>query len=330
MFNYPILNVAMAAVLTGIILGAVNYYFAKKNNENIVSLRYIVSFGIILLLYSGLFLYIQLASDHKVAVNEKKMARMKAEQKQRIKEIEEKYAKEVALLEWKNKVFTSNAEMQKSLTEAKDEFNLSPQEVTMWKGIAENNTLEKLIPKQNANEVLKEYQSRLKNSLAQVRSGQTLMTSDVRMLADNINTIRLIGREYEKVLGSFRELYNSINANPGAELDMPKQKKFLFFPVKSKEYNKLLNEYYEAKGNTQATAEVAAKLKLTIEKAESEFKVINQKFEENLSFVESTSNSISFNAEKLENLIEAAISEADIINETNKKTNLNLKQPRKN
>jgi hypothetical protein len=330
MFNNPFINVLAAAVLTGIILGAVNYYLAKKSGENIVSKRYIISFAIILLLYSGLFVYIQMNCDRKVTTYKQTMVRLKEEQKRRIKEIEATYAKELALMEWKNKVFTSDTEMQKTLTQAQTDYNLSPQEVSMWKGIAENNTLERLIPKRNSKDVLNEYQSRLKNSLANVRSGHTLMTSDIRMLADNINTIRLIGKEYEKVLGSFKDLYEQINSSSQNEMVMPKQKKFLFFPVKSKEYNKLLNEYYEAKGNSKAMAEVSVRLKETIDKAEAEFAAINKRFDDNLSFLENTSNSISYNSDKLENLIQSAIDEASIINETENKTNIKLKENPKN
>jgi hypothetical protein len=330
MFNNPFINVLAAAVLTGIILGAVNYYLAKKSGENIVSKRYIISFAVILLLYSGLFVYIQMNCDRKVTTYKQTMVRLKEEQKRRIKEIEATYAKELALMEWKNKVFTSDTEMQKTLTQAQTDYNLSPQEVSMWKGIAENNTLERLIPKRNSKDVLNEYQSRLKNSLANVRSGHTLMTSDIRMLADNINTIRLIGKEYEKVLGSFKDLYEQINSSSQNEMVMPKQKKFLFFPVKSKEYNKLLNEYYEAKGNSKAMAEVSVRLKETIDKAEAEFAAINKRFDDNLSFLENTSNSISYNSDKLENLIQSAIDEASIINETENKTNIKLKENPKN
>lgn len=330
MFNNPFINVLAAAILTGIILGVVNYYLAKKNGENIVSKRYIISFAIMLLLYSGLFVYIQMNCDRKVTTYKQKMVQLKEEQKRRIKEIEAAYAKELALMEWKNKVFTSDTEMQKSLTQAQTDYNLSPQEVSMWKGIAENNTLERLIPKRNSKDVLNEYQGRLKNSLANVRSGHTLMTSDIRMLADNINTIRLIGKEYEKVLGSFKELYEQINSGSQNEMVMPKQKKFLFFPVKSKEYNKLLNEYYESKGNSKAMAEVSVKLKATIDKAEAEFAAINKRFDENLSFLENNANSISYNADKLENLIQAAIDEASIINETENKTNIKIKENPKN
>lgn len=330
LFNNPFINALAAAVLTGVILGAVNYYLAKKSGETIFSKRYIISFAIILLLYSGLFIYIQISCDRKVTSYQQKIVHLKEEQKQKIREIEATYAKELALVEWKNKVFTSDTEMRKSLAQAQNDYNLSPQEVSMWKGIAENNTLEKLIPKRNTNDVLKEYQNRLKSSLASVRSGQTLMTSDIRMLADNINTIRLIGKEYEKVLGSFKELYEQINANNQNELVMPKQKKFLFFPVKTKEYNRLLNEYYESKGNSKAMAEFSVKLKETIDKAEAEFAAINKRFEENLSFLENNADSISYNAEKLENLIEAAIAEANIINETDQKTNLKVKNTRKN
>lgn len=334
MFNNLLVQVLLAAVLTGIIIGVINYFWAKKRGEEVVNPRFLLSFGIVLVLYSGLFLYIQSNYDQKITetkqVYHNKMLQMQEAQKKRIKEIEANYSKEVALLEWKNKVFTSNSEMQKSLNKAKTDHELSDQEVVMWKGIAENNTLEKLIPKHDTKEVLKEYQNRLKGSLAQVKAGHTLMTSDVRQLADNINTIRLIGKEYEKVLDSFKELYNNINSNSTNEMIMPKQKKFLFFPVKSKEYNKLLNDYYEAKGNTKAMGEVAVKLKQTIDKAESEFKAINQKFEDNLSFVENTSNSITFNADKLQNLIEATINEANIINESDNKMNIQVKQPKKN
>ncbi len=335
MLNNPLLNVILAAIITGVFLGVVNYFLAKKEGAKIFAPRYIVSFAVLLVLYSGLFVYLQYTCDHKIAVmketQRQRILAMEETQKQRITEIETGYAKEIALLEWKNKVFTSNAQMKKSLNQAAADYRLSPQEIKMWRGIAENNTIEKLIPKRNTNEVLSEYQNRLKTSLAQVKSGQTLMTSDIRMLADNINTIRLIGKEYEKVLDSFRDLYNSIEANPGSEPAMPKQKKFLFFPIKTKEYNKLLNEYYEAKGNSSAMTQVAAKLKLTIEKAESEFKAINAKFEENLSFVENTSDSITFNAEKLANLIDSAISEANIIHESERNTNnIRINQSRKN
>jgi hypothetical protein len=330
MFTNPFINVLAAAILTGIILGAVNYFLAKKSGENIVSKRYIISFAIILLLYSGLFVYIQMSCDRKVTSYQQKMVRLKEEQKRRIKEIEAAYAKELALVEWKNKVFTSESEMKKSLAQAQTDYNLSAQEVSMWKGIAENNTLEKLIPKRNSKDVLNEYQNRLKNSLAHVRSGQTLMTSDIRMLADNINTIRLIGKEYEKVLGSFKDLYEQINSSSQSEMVMPKQKKFLFFPVKTKEYNKLLSEYYESKGNSKAMAEFSVKLKETIDKAEAEFAAINKRFNDNLSFLENTSNSISYNSDKLENLIMAAIDEANIINETDNKTNIKIRENLKN
>lgn len=325
MFHNMLLNVVAMAVFTGILLGVINYFLAKKSGENIVSKRYLISFAVLLLLYSGLFFYLQLNCDQKLQTyrrqTQQKIIQMRDEQKRRIKEIETNYAKELALAEWKNKVFTSDAEMQKSLAKAQTDYNLNPQEVAMWKGIAENNTIEKLIPKDNTKEVLNEYQSRLKNSLSQVKSGHTLMTSDIRLLADNISAIRLIGKEYEKVLDSFKDLYESINTTNSTDLVMPKPKKFLFFSIKTKEYNQLLNEYYEAKGNSKALAAVSVKLKQTIDQAETQFKAINQKFEDNLSFLENTSNSISYNSDKLENLIDATISEANIINESDSNTN---------
>lgn len=333
MFHNVLVNVLVIAVFTGILLGVVNYFLTKKNGQNIASKLNLISLAILLIVYSGLFYYIQSNCDQKLQTYrhqaQQKIVRMREEQKRQIKEIETNYAKELALAEWKNRVFTSDAEMQKSLAKAQTDYNLNPQEVTMWKGIAENNTIEKLIPKDNTKEVLNEYQSRLKNSLSQVKSGHTLMTSDIRLLADNINAIRLIGKQYEKVLDSFKDLYESINTTNSNELVMPKPKKFLFFSVKTKEYNQLLNEYYEAKGNSKALAEVSVKLKQTIDTAEAQFKTINQKFEDNLSFLENTSNSITYNANKLENLIDATISEANIINESDSNTNIKIKNTKK-
>jgi hypothetical protein len=232
-------------------------------------------------------------------------------------------------LEWRNKVFPTNAAMEKELAEYTKEFKLTKAEVANWRDAAHDNTLEKLIPKRDMQDVMKEYQTRLKNSLAQIESGETLLSSDIRVLAENINTIRVIGKEYEKVLFSFRELYNNITANPGKQMELPKQKYFLFFPVKRKEYNALLQEYYQAQGNNEATANVAAKLKVTIEKAEAEFKEINRRFEENLGFLESTSTSVTYNSEKLQQLIKAAIQETDIITESEPSTRVNVNKGKK-
>lgn len=333
MWHNIFLNVLAVAVLVGIITGAVNFWAAKKAGEA-VSMRYIISAILILLLYSGLFYYIQYESNQKIAGDKKtyskQIAKLKNEQKaqeQQTKMIEADYEKEIAFMQWKNRVFTSNNELENSLAGAQKEYNLSPAEVKMWQSVAANNTLEQLVPKRNTNDVLKEYQSRLKQSLSQIKSGGTLLTSDIRVLSDNINSIRFIGKEYEKVLDSFRDLYQSITANndSGKEPDPPKQKYFLFFPVKQKEYEDLLKQYYEAKGNKTAVADVAVKLKAVIDQAEEDFAAINKKFEDNLSFLENNSNTITYDSGKLGNLIQATINEADIVSETQPVTNPPIK-----
>ena len=321
------LIILSAAIIAGAILYFINHQIAKKNGE-VVTKTHLISIIALLVFYSGLFLYFQITYNQQIEKNKQvfaaKIQRIEAEQANRIETLKKNYAKEMALLEWKNKVFTSNTEMEKSLVKSKTDFQLSPQEVTMWRGIAENNTLEKLIPKRNSQDVLKEYQSRLKKSLGDLKSGHTLMTSDIRVLSDNINTVRLIGKEYEKVLSSFKELYNNITTNPGAEMATPKQQYFLFFPVKRKEYNGLLQDYYEAKGNKQAVSEVAVKLKTAIDTAEAEFKQINKKFDDNLGFLDNNANSITYNSDKLQNLIEAAISETEIITESETNTKIKV------
>jgi O6-methylguanine-DNA--protein-cysteine methyltransferase len=323
------LIILTVAVVTGGILYGVNFWLAKKNGE-VIAKRYIISISVLVLIYLGLFAALFFISNNKINEVTAKMNEMKVAQKAEITRIRKFYAKEMALANWKNKVFNTNKDMQQALAKAQADYKLTDQEVRNWKSIAENNTLEKLMPKNNSREILNEFQTRLKNSLNDIKSGQTLMTSDIRMLTDNINAIRFVGKEYEKVLDSFKDLYNTINGSTPGDMPMPKQQKFLFFPIKQKEYNQLVQQYYESKGNAKATEQIAVQLKETIEKAEEQFKQINQKFESNLSFLQANSDSVTYNSEKLQKLIEAALSEVNIINESQKGTNIKINTNKKN
>ncbi|HEX3046763.1 MAG TPA: hypothetical protein VHY08_18560 [Bacillota bacterium] len=323
-------------VITAVIILA--YYLMQRRKGETVEIPYIIAIGVFMLICAGLFLYFQSVwtakAKHdqevfnaKIQQMEDKMAKEKAEFEKTIETIKKNYEKELALAEWKNRIFSSNSEMEKELVKAKNTYQLDAKEVYMWRNLAENNTIEKLIPKDNTKEVLKEYQTRLKKSLSSVKSGSGLMNADIRMLADNINAIRLIGKEYEKVLGSFKELYDNITAsnNSGVPMQPPKQKKFLFFNVKQKEYEELLKQYYENQGNTKAVGQIAEQLKVTIEAAEEEFQAINRRFDQNLSFLENTANGITYDSDKLQNLIEAALNEANIISETSTQTDKTIK-----
>ncbi len=315
-----------AAIIIGLGTYFTNFWLAKRNGATL-SRSFWISLIVMAVAALGLLFFLQVRNN----INHKsEITILNQKHQEELNRVKEEYRKEMAYLEWRNKVFPTSAEMEKELVKNTKEFKLSPVEVANWRDAAHDNTLEKLMPKRDMQDVMKEYQTRLKSSLTQIQSGETLLSSDIRVLTENINTIRVLGKEYEKVLFSFRELYNNITANPGAEMELPKQKYFLFFPIKRKEYNALVQEYYESRGNKSATADVAAKLKVTIEKAEAEFKVINQKFEENLGFLESTSTSITYNSEKLQNLIEAAIQETEIINESEPSTRVKIKNEKKN
>ncbi len=315
-----------ATLVIGLIVYFANFWLAKRQGAKL-SNSFWISLLVLVVFAGGLLYLLQVRNniDHS-----KKIAVLNQKHQEEIAKIKEDYRKEMAYLEWRNKVFPTGAQMEKELAENTNKYKLSKTEVANWRDAAHDNTLEKLMPKRDMQDVMKEYQTRLKSSLSQIKSGETLLSSDIRVLSENINTIRVIGKEYEKVLFSFRELYNNITADPGKEMELPKQKYFMFFPVKRKEYNALLQEYYESRGNKTATADVAAKLKVTIEKAEAEFKEINRKFEENLGFLESTSTSVSYNSEKLEQLIEAAIQETEIINESEPSTRLKVNSQKKN
>lgn len=318
--------VLAAPLVIGLIIYFVNFWLARRKDA-VLSHSFWISLLIMVLATGGLLYFLQVRNNlnHNL-----KIAQLEEKHQQDIQRMKDEYSKEMAYLEWRNKVFPTSADMEKELAENAVKYNLSKAEVANWREAAHDNTLEKLMPKKDMQDVLREYQTRLKKSLAQIQSGETLLTSDIRVLAENINTIRVLGQEYEKVLFSFRELYNNIVSNPGRELELPKQKYFLFFPIKRKEYLAAVQEYYQVKGNEAATADLAAKLKATIEKAEAEFKAINRKFEENLGFLESTATSITYNAEKLEKLIEAAIQETEIIKETEPSTRIKVNAKQKN
>lgn len=315
-----------ATLVIGLAVYFTNFWLAKREGATLTR-NFWISLLVLVMAAGSLLFLLQVRNnvDHSM-----KIARLNQKHQEELRRVKEQYRKEMAYLEWRNKVFPTSADMEKELTQKTKEFKLSRAEVANWRDAAHDNTLEKLIPKRDMQDVMKEYQTRLKDSLSQIQSGETLLSSDIRVLTENINTIRVLGKEYEKVLFSFRELYNNITANPGQEMDLPKQKYFLFFPVKRKEYNALLQEYYESRGNKTATADVAAKLKGTIEKAEAEFKEINRKFEENLGFLDSTSTSITYNSEKLQKLIEAAIQEANVINESEPSTRVKVNSNKKN
>lgn len=285
-------------------------------------------FFAVFVVYSIALIGNQLYANWQLAIEQsdfaKQLRTLERKQRDEVKRIVETYTKEMAFQDWRNQIFTSANDLERTLAAAKTKYKLTADDERMWRAAAENNTLEKLVPKRSSDDVLKEYQSRLKKSLGQIRSGQTLMASDVRILSENINAIRLIGKEYEKVLDTFRDLYNTLTT-PGAEPVEPKQEYFLFFPVKKKEYQQLLNEFHEAKGNQKALSEVAVRLKAAIEKAETEMNAINQKFEANLAFIETDSNTISFNNTKLEKLIEATLKEAEIIKQSDQQPQFRIK-----
>ncbi len=320
MININFWFILAAPLVIGLIVYFINFWLAKRQGGTL-SRSFWISLLAMVLIAGGLLYFLHVKNGHEHSQN---IAALNQKHQEEMERVVKDYQKEMAYLEWRNKVFPTSAQMEKELTENTEKYKLSKAEVANWRDAAHDNTLEKLMPKRDMQDVMKEYQTRLKASLGLVKSGETLLSSDIRVLAENINTIRVIGKEYEKVLFSFRELYNNISANPDQQMEAPKQKYFLFFPVKRKEYNALLQEYYQAQGNTEATANVAVKLKVTIEKAEAEFKEINRKFEENLGFLESTSTSITYNSEKLEQLIEAAIKQTEIINETEPSTRVKV------
>lgn len=320
MLNINFWYILAAPLVIGIIVYLINFWLAKRQG-GALSHNFWISLLAMVLVAGGLLYFLQAKNDYEHSQN---IAELNQKHQEEMEKVVKDYQKEMAYLEWRNKVFPTSAQMEKELAENTEKYKLSKAEVANWRDAAHDNTLEKLMPKKDMQDVMKEYQTRLKASLNQVKSGETLLSSDIRVLAENINTIRVIGKEYEKVLYSFRELYNNISANPDKQMELPKQKYFLFFPIKRKEYNALLQEYYQAQGNSEATANVAAKLKVTIEKAEAEFKQINRKFEENLGFLESTSTSITYNSEKLEQLIEAAIKQTEIINESEPSTRVKV------
>lgn len=315
-----------APLVFGLIVYFTNFWLAKRKSLTL-SRSFWISLLILVLVAGGLLFLLQVRNNINHSL---KVTQLNQKHQEELEKVKEDYRKEMAYLEWRNKVFPTSAQMEKELIENTKMYKLSKNEVANWRDAAHDNTLEKLMPKRDMQDVMKEYQTRLKTSLSQIQSGETLLSSDIRVLTENINTIRVLGKEYEKVLFSFRELYNNITTNPGQEMNLPKQKYFLFFPVKRKEYNALLQEYYESRGNKTATADVAVKLKGTIEKAEAEFKEINRKFEENLGFLDSTSTSITYNSDKLEKLIEAAIQEADVINESEPSTRVKVNSNKKN
>ena len=320
MANIGFWCILAAPLVIGLIVYFINFWLAKRQG-GVLSNSFWISLLVMALAAVGLLYSLQVKNDYEHSQN---IAELNQKHQEELEKIVKDYQKEMAYLEWRNKVFPTSAQMEKELAENAEKYKLSKAEIANWRDAAHDNTLEKLIPKKDMQDVMKEYQTRLKASLDQVKSGEALLSSDIRVLAENINTIRVIGKEYEKVLFSFRELYNNISANPDKQMELPKQKYFLFFPIKRKEYNALLQEYYQAQGNSEATANVAAKLKVTIEKAEAEFKQINRKFEENLGFLESTSTSITYNSEKLEQLIEAAIRQTEIINESEPNTRVKV------
>lgn len=309
-----------APLVIGLIVYFINFWLAKRQG-GVLSDSFWISLLVMVLVASGLLYFLQAKNNYK---HSQIIAELKQKHQEELEKIVKDYQKEMAYLEWRNKVFPTSAQMEKELAENAEKYKLSKAEIANWRDAAHDNTLEKLIPKKDMQDVMKEYQTRLKESLAQVKSGETLLSSDIRVLAENINTIRIIGKEYEKVLYSFRELYNNISANLDKQLEPPKQKYFLFFPIKRKEYNALLQEYYQSQGDSAATARIASKLKVTIEKAEAEFKEINRKFEENLGFLESTATSITYNSEKLQQLIEAAIKQTEIISESEPSTKVKV------
>ncbi len=315
-----------APLVIGLIVYFINFWLAKRKGATLTH-SFWISLLVLVLAAGGLLYLLQVRNnlDHSL-----KVVQLNQKHQAELEKVKEEYRKEMAYLEWRNKVFPTSAQMEKELAENAKTYKLSKVEVANWRDAAHDNTLEKLMPKRDMQDVMKEYQTRLKASLSQIQSGETLLSSDIRVLTENINTIRLLGKEYEKVLFSFRELYNNITANPGQEMELPKQKYFLFFPIKRKEYNALVQEYYEKRGNNAATADVAVKLKGTIEKAEVEFKEINRKFEENLGFLDSTSTSITYNSDKLQKLIEAAIQQADVINESEPSTRVKVNSKNKN
>lgn len=320
MINIGFWYILAAPLVIGLIVYFINFWLAKRQG-GALSHSFWISLLVMVLVAGGLLYFLQVKNDHQHSQN---IAELNQKHQEEMERVVKDYQKEMAYLEWRNKVFPTSAQMEKELAENIEKYKLSKVEAANWRDAAHDNTLEKLMPKRDMQDVMKEYQTRLKASLDQVKSGETLLSSDIRVLAENINTIRVIGKEYEKVLFSFRELYNNITTNPDQQMEAPKQKYFLFFPIKRKEYNSLLQEYYQAQGNSEATANVATKLKVTIEKAEAEFKQINRKFEENLGFLESTSTSITYNSEKLEQLIEAAIKQTEIINETEPSTRVKV------
>ena len=315
-----------APVVVGLILYFINYWLARRQGGTL-SHGFWISILVMVLTAGGLLYLLQSQNDF---AHSKNIAELNEKHQEELHKIEKDYTKEMAYLQWRNRVFPTSAQMEKELADLTVKYSLSKVEVASWRDAAHDNTLEKLMPKKDMQDVLKEYQTHLKSSLALVKSGETLLSSDIRVLAENINTIRIIGKEYEKVLFSFRELYNNIIANPDKQLEPPKQKYFLFFPIKRKEYNALVKEYYQAQGNNEAKANVAAKLRVTIEKAEAEIKEINRKFERNLGFLESTSTSITYNSEKLAQLIEAAIQETEIISESEPSTRVKVNKQQKN
>lgn len=355
-FYVPII----AIVIGGVIVFLINSRIESRN-RGVITRRYIFSLLMLILLYSGMYIYLKHRSELEVSQSKQfylnqiksvkneqstianQNATIEAQQKQieadnsqidqqkieldqqraqldaqnlKVKMMEENFTKDQAFSKWKDTIFSSSTELNKSLARAKTKYKLTPVEVKKWQETGEKNLSKRLTPNVNSQEVMMDYQSRLRNGLTLIKENHTLLAEDIRGLTESINAVRLVGKEYEKILSVFKELYDNISATGSDEnLQPPKQSYFLFFPVKQKEYNQLLSEFHESKGNQKASKEFAAKLKKAIETVEEEFKQLNKKFDDNISFLDNKSNSMNYNADKLKNLIETALREIEIISQ---------------
>lgn len=336
----------LAVVIGGIIVILINSGSENRTRAHLVR-RFVISIILLLVFYSALYFFIQSHYDLEIQktrkvyseqINSTKNRQQSAVRTQQstiqkqqseinalkqqiesqsgeITSLKENNNKILAFAKWQNTIFNSPTAMKKALAQAKVRFNLSAAEVKKWRAAGENNLYKNFLPKNNTQEVLLDYQTRLKRGLSMIKENHLLLSEDLRDLSECFNVVRLVGKEYQKVLVVFRELYDGMINSSSEEPVLPKKAYFLFFPVKQKEYNKHLNEFYESKGNQKGLKETAAKLKKAIETVEEEFSALNKKFDENISFLNSKSNSLSYNSGKLQNLIEAALREIELITE---------------
>ena len=136
MTNIDFWYILAAPLIIGLIVYFINFWLAKRQGGALTH-SFWISLLVMVLVAGGLLYFLQVKNDYEHSQN---IAELNRKHQEDLEKVVKDYQKEMAFLEWRNKIFTTTAQMKKGLAANAKKYKLSKAKMTNWRDAAHDNT----------------------------------------------------------------------------------------------------------------------------------------------------------------------------------------------